>query len=63
MQDIILEVLCVGCGEPTTPNEVDWLLFRTAGLAVHNRQRCHEKAYDRLYHNRKEVSKENKLTP
>lgn len=49
MEDIKLEVKCVGCGKVVTPAEVDWLMFRQAGIALHNNKRCRDKAYNRFY--------------
>jgi hypothetical protein len=48
-EDIVLEVLCLGCGRKVLPADINWLLFRNGGLAVHNSKRCMDKAYNRLY--------------
>lgn len=48
-QYIVIDVRCTGCGEPVSPNEVDWELFRI-GIAAHkDNESCYEKIAEKMH--------------
>jgi hypothetical protein len=47
MREVTIEVRCIGCNELTTPQTIDWELFRL-GIHVHNTEECLAKGNAKL---------------